>query len=272
MTFSDWLPSIATTSLLTGAIWLARNLILTRLSRAVSHDFDVRLAELAAQLRESEEKFKADLRAKEAEIAVLRSGALATLANRQASVDKRRLEAVDQIWMSVSTLGPARQVSALLSALKYDEAATEAERNPNMREVLEQTGKFFKSDTIDLSSGAKARPFATPMAWAQYSALTAVCTHAILRYETLKTGLGTKNFVDTESVSKLLKLALPHQTSYIDNFGPSVFHSLVEELESNLLRELSKMIAGTDIDRATLEQAAAIVAASNEVIRLSANP
>ena len=267
MTLADWLPSLGTTGLLAAALWLGRNLILTRLSRSVSHDFDLKIEAIRSQLRASEESLKADLRAKESEIALPRSGALTTLANRQAAVDKRRLEAVDQIWASVSTLGSARQVSKLLASLKYEEAAKEAERNPKMREVLEAMGKMFDPSSMDLNSGEKARPFATPMVWAQYSALIAICTHAVARYQVLKIGLGAKDFVDTTSVKKLLKLALPHQATYIDDFGPSAFHFLLEELESNLLRELSAMLAGSDVDRATLAQAAAIVAASNEVLQ-----
>lgn len=73
--------------------WLARNLILTRLKATVQHEFDGKLEALRTDLRKSEESFRADLRAKETDIQVLRSGALSGMASRQATLDKRRLQA-----------------------------------------------------------------------------------------------------------------------------------------------------------------------------------
>ena len=267
MDLVDWLPPLTTTGLFAAALWLGRNLILTRLSKGVAHEFDVKLEALRAQLRESEEHLKADLRAKESEIAVVRSGALAALANRQTSVDKRRIEAVDQIWNAVINLGPARTVSQMMAYVNFEEAVKAVEGDPRGREVFELLGFGFDPKSLDLSSAGKARPFVTPMVWAQYSALVAACLHAVARWQLLKSGLGAKNnFINDDAVNKLIMLALPHQTSVIEKFGPSVYHLILEELETCLLRELGAMLAGADADLASVEQASKIVAASNVVI------
>lgn len=80
MTFIDWLLSTVSTAALLGLVaFLARNLILTRLKASVQHEFDRKLETLRADLHKSEESFKADLRAKETQIEVLRSGALSGL-------------------------------------------------------------------------------------------------------------------------------------------------------------------------------------------------
>jgi len=80
MTFIDWLLSTVSTAALLGLVaFLARNLILTRLKASVQHEFDRKLETLGADLHKSEESFKADLRAKETQIEVLRSGALSGL-------------------------------------------------------------------------------------------------------------------------------------------------------------------------------------------------
>ena len=99
MSFLDWVPAISTTALLGFALWLLRSVISTRLAKSVQHEFDSKLEALRTNFRKNEESFKADLRAKETQIEALRSGAMAGLANRQAALDKRRIEAVPSVPM-----------------------------------------------------------------------------------------------------------------------------------------------------------------------------
>lgn len=103
------------TGLLGLALWLGRNLISTRLTKSVEHEFNAKLDKLQAELRASEARLNADLRAKEAEISALRSGALSALASRQISLDKRRLEAAEQIWSAVAALQPACALASTMS-------------------------------------------------------------------------------------------------------------------------------------------------------------
>lgn len=92
-----WIPSLITTGLLAFALWLGRKLIVTRLAKSVEHEFNTKLEAVRAEFREKDELLKADLRLKESEIAALRGGAMTAMASRQMAVDKRRLEAVDQL-------------------------------------------------------------------------------------------------------------------------------------------------------------------------------
>src|SRR5215471_435493 len=80
---------------------------------------------------------KSDLRTKEAEISALREGVLSGRANRQALLDKRRLEAVEKIWASVIALGPAKVVSAKMSIINYDVVAKRISTDPKLREAME---------------------------------------------------------------------------------------------------------------------------------------
>lgn len=266
MQLLDWFPSLTTTGLLAAGLWFGRNLLLTRLTKSVEHEFNTKLEALRSQLRESEERFKAELRTKETEIAALRGGAMTALATRQMSLDKRRLEAVDQLWYAVATLGPAKSVSAMMSRIKFEVAAKEAESNPRAREAFELMGFGFDPKTLDLAGAMKARPFVTPMVWAKYSALVAANMSAVTRWQLLKSGLGNKGLIDNESINKLLKLALPHQSAFIDEYGPDGYYHLLEELEGSLLTELDAMLAGAQTDRASLQQAAEILKISNEVL------
>ena len=82
----DWLPSITTTTLLGVAIWLSRNLIITRLKNAVRHEYNSEIEELKGKLRQNEELLKAELRKKETQIEALRSEAIKGVSNRQALI------------------------------------------------------------------------------------------------------------------------------------------------------------------------------------------
>lgn len=57
----SWLPALTTTVLLGIALWLGRNLISTRLTKSVEHEFNIKLKDLDAKLKESEARLNAEL-------------------------------------------------------------------------------------------------------------------------------------------------------------------------------------------------------------------
>ena len=76
-------------------VFVARNWIKAGIEKSVQHGFDAKIETLRTELRKSEETFKSDLRSKESQISALRDGVLSGRAQRQALLDKRRLEAVE---------------------------------------------------------------------------------------------------------------------------------------------------------------------------------
>jgi hypothetical protein len=218
MDLISWLPSITTTSLLALALWLGRRLIETRLTKTVEHEFNTRLEALRAEFRTKEELLRADLRSKETEIAALRSGAMTAMASRQMALDKRRLEAVDQLWSAVTALGSAKAVSAFMAVVKFDAAAEEAAKNPKVREMFALMSTGFDPTKIDSSGSARARPFVSQMTWALFAAYQAIATQAVLKLQIIKLGVGA-NLLDKNAVSRLVKAALPHHAESVDRFG-----------------------------------------------------
>lgn len=265
---TTWFPAITTTGLFSFALWLGRNLIATRLTKSVEYEFNARLESIKAEQRASEERLKADLKLKEAEITALRSGALSALASRQVALDKRRLEAVDQLWTAVAALAPARGITSMMSAINIEAAAPHVERDPKMRLVFETIGGKFDPRSIDLGGATKSQPYVSPMVWAVYSALLAVAMHGAIRCFFLKGGL-SKDFSNNEHVSKLIKTALPHYSQYVDQTGPNGYYYIMDALEQRLLAEIRTMLSGVEDDKATLEQAAEILKQSHEVMKTS---
>lgn len=185
------------------------------------------------------------------------------------ALDKRRLEAVDQLWASINALAPARALAAMMSVIKFETAAPRAEQDPKVHQFFEMLGSGFDAKNLDLSGAAKARPFLSPMVWAIYSALLAVTMHSVVRWHVLKGGLGSNDFTDSEAIAKLIMAALPHYSEYVDKHGPSGYYYALEALDARLLTELQNMLTGVEADKASIEQAAEILRQSNDVLKTS---
>jgi hypothetical protein len=252
--------------LLGAALWLGRELVSKRLTKAIEHEFNVKLETLRSEISASEARLNAELRVKETDIAALRSGALSALSSRQVALDKRRLEAVDQLWASAIALGPARAIAGMISTFNFEVAAERAVKEPKLRAIASMIGNNFDPSKLDLSAAEKARPFLTPMVWAVYSAMRAVAMHGVMRWMVIKGGLGSANFVNDESVKELIKAVLPHWSEYLDKHGASVYYNACEQLEARLLVELQIMLSGSVADQYSIEQSLEIMRLSNKVL------
>jgi hypothetical protein len=243
------------------ALWLFRNLILTRLRASVQHEFNGRLEEI-----------KTDLRLKEGEIAALRGGALTALASRHVELEKRRLLAADQLWSTVIALGPAKGIAPFIAVVKFETAAERSKRDPKFRQIFEHIGSGVEIGQLDLSGAAKARPFLTPVVWGAYTAYLTAILHGVMRLQVLKTGAGGDVMVKETAILELLKTALPYHVEYINQHGTVAIPYLIEELEANLLRNVQAMLSGVEADKAAVEQSAEIVKRSAEIRAASDKP
>lgn len=257
-----WLPSLATTSLLSAIVWFFRKWITARLTSSIQHEFDSKLVLLRAELRESEEKFKAQIREKEGEIAALRNGALSALTSRHAALDKRRLEAFDELWGAFVTLGPALGLAVNMEFFEVELVAERAESEPKIQQLFKELGSEFDIKALDRSAANKARPHVSPMTWAVYSTIYAVAMNGYIQWMVLKGGLGRSVLPNADAISKLIVSILPEYEERLKNHGPSVYQNILQSLEERLLEELQKMMTGGENDKANLEQASEIIKAA----------
>lgn len=255
MTLLNWIPTLSVTGFLAIVAWLCRSPISSALTKGVEY-----------KLNQKIEKLRAELRAKESEIQALRSGALSALASRQIAIDRRRLEAVDQMWSAVTALGPARGVSSWMSVINFEAAAEAAKNDSRAQEMFAMLGSTFDATTFNNADAQRARPFVTPMVWANFSAMHAVCAQAVMRWYALKNGMGAKDFTDIKAINKLLTTVLPHRAQYIEKYGATGYHLLLDEIEQQLLRELDHMLSRSDTDNETLAHAADIVRQSKSLL------
>ena len=130
--------------------------------------------------------------------------------------------------------------------------------------------------SLDLSGAAVARPFITPLAWAYYSAFSAVIMSAVMKMQVLKIGVDdAERFLKSDYPNKLLKTVLPSRSAYIDEHGSSVHHYLLDEIEELLLFELKNIQDGNEADMDNAKRAAEITKEveniTNEMAKMGAS-
>jgi hypothetical protein len=261
MTFLDWVFStFSSAGLIAALAWLFRSAIETRLRASVQHEFNEKLETFRTDLRKSEETFKADLRAKENQIEALRDGALSGLVSRQAVLDKRRVEAIEQLWGAIEKLAPLKMPASMVACVKYEWALEQAAQDPNARKVFETIANACPPEKLQKTDAHRARPFVSDLAWALFSAYQTILFGSLGKLQILKSGL-PRDILKADHISAATKAALPAYNDYIDKYGDAGCYQLLDILEAELLKELRRILAGEESDKASVEQASKIMLA-----------
>lgn len=263
----DWIPAVSTTVLLAGCLWLARNLITARLTNAVRHEYDIKLANLKADLTAKQDVLKADLRAKELQLESLKATALNGISQRRSALFEKQVQAIETLWAQVVDLRAVKSAAQSLSIIKFDSAVKMAAEDIRAREVFEMMGPEIGPGSVDTRDTHKSRPFISRVAWAYFSAYTAILGHAALKLHMLKKGLDYPDIIDSKNLKKVIVSALPHQKEYIEKVDSEAYYHLLDELESLMLLAFENTLKGEQDDRQALSQAAEIIRASEELTK-----
>jgi hypothetical protein len=234
----------------------------------VQHRFDARIETLKSELRLTEEKFAADLRANEQQLRLLADSALSLRSSRQAALDARRLQAVEKLWTAKTATDRMRLAAGLVSGLNLEEMFKAAENDdPKIRSFAETLDKMSGVDLEQEGMQASAvseRPFLPPNVWALFSAYQGVMFQSVMNLKALATG-GTKYFKKEDTLKPVMLLALPEYKDYIDKFGFSGYYHLLDILEQKLLKNIQEMLEGKDVDNAALKRSAEIMSAVRDL-------
>lgn len=251
----DWLIAISPTAAFAGILWLSRNLIATRLTNAVRHEYDGKI-----------EKIKSDLRVTESQIESLRNGALSNLAQRQTVIFERKVKAVEQLWKSIDGLAYVKTASHLMRNIDFEKAVKLSSQEANVKEFFNLLPFDLSPEKIPKDNAHECRPFVSPMSWAYYSAYRAIVFDAVVRLMFLRNGLKEPNLINTNHSIKLVEVALPHHAEGIKVHGISYTYLLLEELENKILEEFSRVLEGTEDDQDMISKAEAIIKAADALV------
>ncbi|QKK16292.1 hypothetical protein [Rhizobium indicum] len=264
---SDWIPALTSSGFVALISFIWGTYYKAAIEKGVQHRLDLKLEEVRSQFRQEEEKYKQALGAQDAKISALRSGALAGLANRSMSLDKRRLEAIETLWAGISDYGPFKIVAQMTKALKLDALIDAAELgkpdSEKIRQFADVIWTMYKLDDYQAAKQVtRERPFVSPLAWAIYSAHAIAVSSPIAGLAATRTGVGMQILSDPKPLLDSVKAVLPGYTQFIDDHGAGSFPYLIEPLENALLDELRKNLDGAEGDEQTLQKAAAILKAA----------
>jgi hypothetical protein len=254
------------------AVFVGRNGLKAWIEKGVQHRFDTRLEELRTEFRKSEELLKSELRDKESEIAALRDGVLSGRTQRQALIDKRRLEAIDKLWAGISALAPFKAVSASMVIVNVENVAKAAPNDPKIRQFMSMITAPHADKFASYDNPAKnEQPFVAPLAWAYFQAYQVIVTSAFAYAKVLELGIEKPSeLIASENIKKVVKAALPYYAEYIDQHDITVLHYLLDDLEKQLVAEIQRMLAGEEQDQAGVEQAARIMEQVREATKNTA--
>jgi hypothetical protein len=102
------LATITVSGLVSVAVFVIGTWIVARINAGVQHGYDTKLEALRAQLQRDHEATRDAIKTRDDQLAALRSGALANMAARHTSLDKRRLQAIEKVWREVTRQAPLK--------------------------------------------------------------------------------------------------------------------------------------------------------------------
>lgn len=269
----NWIPAISTTALLAAALWLARNMILARLSSSVQHEFDVRIENLRSDMRKKEEEFAAELRRRDETIAAVRAAGLDALSDSRSVLSKRRVEAVDQLLRSTKMLWSGVMAVNYIAIIKMDAVSQELERNPNLARVfkaLDTVSDAFLKE-IKTSEAPFARPYVSEASWALYSAYQAIIVSCVSQLRMLGLGFPPEKFIDSTKLKTMLKEVLPENAAFIDEHGTGSYQLLLQELDRKLNESLRADAEGLASSESVVKHAASLTHTATTLIADIAN-
>ncbi|MDO6545495.1 hypothetical protein [Photobacterium sanguinicancri] len=261
----NWLPALSSSALLAFALWLSRNLLITRLTNAVRHEYDEKLTRLKAELTGKQDLFKADLRAKELQLESIKTTALSGITHRQSLLFEKQVYAIEVLWSQVIDLLPVKGAAQNLAIIEFDSALKLASKNSDARDMFEMIASNIDVTSVDTKETHKVRPFISPLAWAYFSAYSAILGHAALKMHMLKNGLDYPAIFNDEKLKEVISTALPHQTEYIEKVNSGAYYHLLDELETLMLLAFNNTLKGEEEGKAAVIQAAELIKVSEEL-------
>ncbi|MCG9663450.1 hypothetical protein L1D26_10280 [Vibrio mediterranei] len=256
--FIDWIPSLITTGGFGVIIFLSKNLLITRLTNAVKHEYDAKLEQVKNSHKLTEQRLQGEIQRREHEVATIRDSALSGLSHRKSLLFERQLNAVDDLWQAYISLSPAKVVATMMSRVKIDEVSKTIEHDSKLQHFFEMIGKNVDMDKLGAVQPASLRPFVSEPIWAYFSAYQSIVLHYVVLAKMFELGLSEKMTKSDELVNLLTKV-LPHQKEFIEKYRVEGSFYLLEEVEQKLLKEINDFLSGKGVSEERLKEAAEII-------------
>ncbi len=156
-------------------IFIVKIFFKTSFESWLKHQFDLKLEEAKSSFRQEEEQFKAAMASREKKLESLATAALSSMASRNQVLDKRRVEALENLWNAVIEMRPLRAAARFTESLKMDVLIDRASKGDAQAAKVQQfaatlwtTSGLEGFKLADLPD--RERPFISPLVWGLFSA------------------------------------------------------------------------------------------------------
>ena len=254
----NWIPPVVTTGLFGILVFLSKNLIITRLTNSVKHEYDAKLETLRASNKVIEQTLQAEIQKRDSEITSIRDSALSGLDHRKSLLFERQLNAVDSLWQANIALSSAKMVSTMMSRMKIGEVSKTIEYDTKLQDFFKMIGQNVDLEKLGSVQSSNLRPFVSEPIWAYFSACQSIVLHYVVLAKMFELGLGEKMTKSDELVTLITKV-LPHQKVFIEEYRIEGAFLLLEEIEGKLLKEIQDFLAGKGTSEARLKEASEII-------------
>lgn len=261
----DWFSFLSVSAVTTALGFVGGVLLKPFVAQAISHGFNRQIEELRSALRKNEDELRSAIKARDDELATLRSTMIEGLSARRSALDSRRLAAVERIWNAAMDHARFKTVSKMTQSLKFetaiDAAAEDGEQGHKLRAFADFIWKTTKLDEIgaDAVSPEKERPFVSPILWARFSTYRHMLSFPVARLAAMRTGVGSDLLADPKPLLDAIKLAMPHSTDFVDQHGTASVSYLVEDMETEVLKEIVVNLEDGSVYEKHLEEASKIL-------------
>jgi len=169
---------------------------------------------------------------------------------------ERQILAAESIWAGVKSNNQSALAAKFLQKInieKMDELITSGKSQEFAKVLTKSSGidKFLSEikpedkRVVDSTAAQHSRPFVSTRLWDLFVAHTSISNYAILVFLSWKSGLDT-SLLSSESLLQETKKALPHQVTFLEEYGIGGSFSLLSEIEDAICKEIKTFLAGDE--------------------------
>lgn len=239
--------AISASAMVGFAVYLCRETIREYIVRGIQHRYDERLAEVQSEFRQTESRLSSQLKLAETKISSLQSSAVSAVSARQAALDSRRFQAVDELWRAVVALGAIKGTLSFVMSFKIDAVMQKSRDSKPLRDMFAN----FVVPTEKLKPLTDTRlvqPFVSQKAWGLFSAYSATLAYAQAVATVISIGVGDLKPLSDKAVLDSMKAALPGYSEYIDVHGVAGCFRLLDQVEASLVVEIQRWLEDSATD------------------------
>lgn len=216
----SWISSVFTSSVITSSLAFIFGIILkSKIETKFRLYQEKKMEDFKANIREKEEYLKSEIRLLEQKNATLYQIFSSRQSNRLSNLDKRKLQAVENIWKCACSLENYKRLSISTQSLKMEAILRESQLDkPNSEKYRKFIKKILEihglSDPAPLENADIERPFLNEISWAYFSLYKSSLIFQFSQLLLSSVGQGNmiKNYDDLANAAKKL---LPEHSNFI---------------------------------------------------------